>query len=439
MNKLMIGIAREIITPKVGGNLYGYSPNVYSTKIEDDLTSTAFYFEYGKQKALLISITVCEISTVLCGKIRRLIQNETGVPKENIMLCATHTHSAPNVAGTDGWGDIDAEYCESIFMPALVSVSKKAALNTKHASVGIAYGESLVGVNRRETMADGRVDFGQDINAPFNPRMTVISFKGDDGKILANLIHYGAHGTAAGCNTEVTRDWPGVMTDALEAHTGAVTAFINGTIGDAGPRLSNGKTVGSLKYVYELGKIAAADAIRIYDGMKEYVEADFTVSQNEVRIPYKKIIPLEEARKIYGEYGEQSTNVGGLIRAYAKKIMELYEKGNENREYFSFGQTVIKLSDIILVGYPFEIFCNIGKNVDDSIQSHSVLSVCNVNGFEGYFATEDEVPKGGYEILVYLYSRPWQFCENADKILSSESTANIEKTIQITEDTVCSE
>ena len=66
MKKLMLGVGREIITPAVGGHLYGYNPDVISKSINDDLTVTALYFEQDKVRVLMFSITVCEINTKLC-------------------------------------------------------------------------------------------------------------------------------------------------------------------------------------------------------------------------------------------------------------------------------------------------------------------------------------------------------------------------------------
>ena len=62
----------------------------------------------------------------------------------------------------------------------------------------------------------------------------------------------------------ITREWSGVMTDAVEKDSGAITAFFNGPEGDVGPRLSNGRTVGDLSHVHELGKMAAKDALKLY-------------------------------------------------------------------------------------------------------------------------------------------------------------------------------
>ena len=74
MNDLFMGVSREIISPKVGALLYGYVPDLHSTKVADDLTATAFYFKQGDKSALMISLAVCQINTDLSDEIRNLIE-----------------------------------------------------------------------------------------------------------------------------------------------------------------------------------------------------------------------------------------------------------------------------------------------------------------------------------------------------------------------------
>ena len=126
MDKLYLGVARENITPAVGCQLYGYRPNIFSTTVADELTATAFYFKQGSTEALMLSITVCLINTELSKNIAKLIYEEFGIPEENCMLSATHTHSGPNTAGATGWGDIDKEYCSNIFIPRILAAVKQA-------------------------------------------------------------------------------------------------------------------------------------------------------------------------------------------------------------------------------------------------------------------------------------------------------------------------
>ena len=52
--KLLLGVGRKIITPEIGTCLYGYRPGLESKSVNDDLTSTAFYFKQGNKCALLV-------------------------------------------------------------------------------------------------------------------------------------------------------------------------------------------------------------------------------------------------------------------------------------------------------------------------------------------------------------------------------------------------
>jgi hypothetical protein len=110
--------------------------------------------------------------------------------------------------------------------------------------LGVAAQNSYIGVNRRELTLGNRIILGQNPWGPFNPEMTVLSFCDLEGKNIANIVHYGMHGTCAGINHEISRDWSGVMIDALEDASDGITAFFNGPEGDVGPRLTNGATTG---------------------------------------------------------------------------------------------------------------------------------------------------------------------------------------------------
>ena len=425
MKKLYLGVSREIITPPVGSHLYGYSPDIISESVNDDLELVSFFFDDGQTNALLCSITVCEMNTEFCDSLRRMLSKELCIPKENIMLCATHTHSGPNVAGSVGWGDIDKEYCNGILIPRLLSGAKKAKQNRICVKMGVAAGESLVGINRRQSASDVSAILGQNENGCINKRMTVISFVDENDKPYANIVHYGCHGTCAGPNKEITRDWAGIMTDALATESGAVTAFVNGTMGDIGPRISNGKTTGDLSYVRELGEVAKRDARVIYNKIDAFETPSLEAFSKIVKIPLKPRMDNETASEMYKLYKDQSVNLGGMIRAYLESVIELNNKGEKQAEFFEIEQNVIALGDIVLTGIPYEMFSETGLLIDESVKNRDVLCVSNTNGFMGYFATQNELCRGGYEVEMFLFGRPQPFCENADSYLVDLMSRNI--------------
>ena len=121
--KLYLGVSKTIITPEVGGNLMGYKPDLYSTSINDDLTATVFALEQGTTKALMITVTLCVIGFDINEEIVTLLSEKFDIPKYNIMLCATHTHSGPITKFQPGWGEIDRKYIDEIMIPGILKIS----------------------------------------------------------------------------------------------------------------------------------------------------------------------------------------------------------------------------------------------------------------------------------------------------------------------------
>ena len=117
---LRLGVAERKITPPLGGYLYGYPSPPRSTAVHDDLTVTALYFEEGDTRALLLSFTICSLSSALCRRLAALLEGETGVPRTQIILHATHTHSGPSTTDSVGWGHADTDYIEGILIPAAI-------------------------------------------------------------------------------------------------------------------------------------------------------------------------------------------------------------------------------------------------------------------------------------------------------------------------------
>lgn len=429
MDQLHLGVAREIITPEIGGQLYGYRPNIFSERVADDLTATAFYFKQGDKECILISVTVCSVKTELSDSILQQIQEQTGVFKENCILCAIHTHSGPNLTGDVGWGDVDAAYRDNIFVPRVLSAAKKATQTAVPVTMGVASGNSYVGVNRRELTLDNKITFGQSPWSCFNPKMTVISFRDATDKPVANLIHYGAHCTGAGHNHEVTRDWAGVMIDGLEKESGAITAFINGPEGDVGPRLSNGRTIGDLNLAYELGAIGAEDAKGIYRQIADYTVPRLQVCTKVCEVPYKPRMTKEEAQAMYEQFKDKTVNISGMRRATALQVLESYEKGMEEQKSDDFLQTMIAFDNTVLVSFPYEPFSEIGLRIDKAFPNAQILSVALANGTKGYFITEDAICRGGYEVNCFLYWGVQSYVENADWYLVQNTVENIKNVI----------
>lgn len=422
-----LGAAAEVVSPEVGCNLSGYAPDVISTSLHDDLSATAFYFQQGERKAMMVSVTVCSISYELCDRMRDGIAKELGIPRESCMIHAIHTHSGPITSGGYGWGDTNVDYCENVLIPGVLRAAHRAVERAVPVTMKISCGESFVGINRRELTPENKVILGQNPWGSFDPRMTVISFRDESGKVVANIVHYGCHGTASGQNHEISRDWAGVMIDTLAEVSGGVTAFFNGPEGDIGPRLSNGRTVGGkhVRYAVELGGVAARDAVRIFREKSGYHVPALTLSSKSLRIPLAPRPTVEFAQEELKKYEGYTVNLKGRKRRYYEEILSSYANGYEEKDAVSFEQTVIRLGDVAFVSFPYELFSEIGMRIARASEIPYTLSLSNTNGKGGYFVTEDQLCRGGYEVDMYQTRLPQAYADNADYHAVTETLCHL--------------
>ena len=429
-NELLLGAARRIITPSVGTPLAGYQPDWFSTSVNDDLSATVFYFEQDGKRALLVSFTLLSIATSISNDLRASIEEKFGIPRESVILHTIHNHSGPNTNISYGWGDANREYIDTVLVPRLMEAIPEAIENRRRVTMAVTVGESRVGINRRERAVDNTVRLGQNPWGSFDPQMTVIAFADEDNKPVANLVHYACHGTAAGKNREITRDWAGVMIDTLEKETGAITAFLNGPEGDVGPRLTNGKTVGlaEVGYAMRLGAVAGQDAVKIYNQPKYRTVPKLSVTTGSTMVPLAPRIPLEKAKEIYEQFRGETINIRGRSERHYRAVIESYSNGYEEVEGYPIEQTILRLGDVAIVSCPYELFSEIGLRVKKDSPVPYTLILSNTNGQESYYATESELCRGGYEIDMFITKYIQPPVPNADWYYITQTLANLKKT-----------
>ncbi len=421
----LAGAARKDTTPELGTFLYGYRPDIACKSVHDPLSVTALAVSQNGRTALILTAEIGDIQTELCGKLADEIAKHCNVDKRNILISSTHTHTAPNLSGTVGWGDIDTKYYEEIFLPATLGASADALSSMRPAEIAIGVTESKVGINRRRQFENGDIGLGQNPHACYDPIMTVVSVRGaEDKKGILNLIHYGCHGTSAGLADAVSRDWSGIMIDRLEHETQTLTAFWNGAIGDVGPRLTNGETTGNLKYTEELGGVAAADAVRAYKNKGGYHAGVLEIFNDTVHLPYKEMPTLEETNKKLSRFTnpEELINIARLEYEHYKETKDFLENGDGViPEAFTFPQTIISLGDVVLIPFPFEMFSEISMRLRNYSPYPYTLCLSCTNGYNVYLPSEDQLCRGGYEVACFMYGSLFPLASNTDQSIINEN------------------
>jgi diadenosine tetraphosphate (Ap4A) HIT family hydrolase len=418
---LKAGTASEIITRKHGGFFAGYDSKLPSDSVHDDLTVTAVALESNQTKVILMSVTLCLINNNLSRELRIRCGQAAGIPPSNIIISTVHTHSGPI---TPGVGD---DYCDNILIPKCVAAAEASVKDMKPVKMGIATSKSLVGISRRQLLADDNVILGQNPWGAYDPEMTVISFRDESGKPITNLIHCAAHNTAAGVVTEVSRDWCGVMIDRLETESGAVTAFFNGCAGDIAPRMANGGSTGDMKHMREIGAVAGIDAVRTYKDIREYNNIDMAAVTDEIRIPFEPIKPLDSAKQQYAAIEHSTARFDGGARNLLKRVIEMHEKGENGPLDFVFEQTLVRIGPAILVPFPFEPFAELSMRLRTYSKFGYTLALGYTNGSNSYLPSQDQICRGGYEIERFQWSMPRQLPVNTDTLLINANLKIMEK------------
>lgn len=433
---LYAGVGRADITPGLGTCLFGYRPGVEAKEIHDRIRVSAVMFRQDDRALLLISAEIALIENNLDRRLRRLCGDICGIEPWQVVISCTHTHSAPNLSGmSDGWGDLDREYCENIFVPALCSAVEQAAAACVPVSMGVGETESRVGVNRRQMLPSSRIVFGQNPWGMYDPRMTVLSFvNSKTGEQVVNIVHYGCHGTSAGCNHEVTRDWSGAMLDALEQRYGGMAMFVNGAEGDVGPRISNGLTVGDISYVEELGAVAAADGLRARAAVESHLEnAKLKLLCDGISLDFR---PLESREVLQDKMDKFLTrfpdpdsleNIERMEYCHLARMLRMHDNGTPPAEKWEYPQTVASIGDIAIVPFPFEMFSAIAMRLDNYSPYRRTLCLSNSNGSNVYLPCREDICRGGYEVATFRFGNGQGLSDDSDTRIIQQDLALVQK------------
>ena len=426
MAQLKAGFAKTDITPELGVRLGGYGiPERPAEEIHDHLFSSALVLESGETRAAIISLDWLCIMDETAREIKAAVAEVASVPADNIIVCAIHSHTAPNTMGIPGWGDVEQDYIDSV-MPGIIESARLAAENLTPARMGAASVTSKVGVNRRTFLEDGSFCFDGNLEGSFDPNMTLIRLIAADDKPIATLVHYGAHCTAWGLGRIVSRDWAGVMIDRIEKQTGSPAMFINGTIGDTGPRTNTRTERGNysagvgdgLEAVLEVGYRATDDALKCYDTIKKFDEnVKLQAAVADMTIPARSLPPKAEAEAKVAELESQKDawGHGKCQYHYWSRVLDAHSKPAEDT--VTIESRIITLGPVAILTLPGEPFSSISLRLRESSPYEFTLIVSNANGCVAYIPDRQARSLGGYEVDMETAVNTYLPVENADSLI----------------------
>ena len=263
---IMVGAAKRILTPNpllpISGGIG--TPNPVKEN-KGDLFVRAMVIEKGETIFAIVSVDFLGWTSILGNRSRALIK---GIPPENILIGATHTHSAPDPYGfpdMNGKTFADIKYLDGCVQQIADAVNEAIA-NKQPASLKIAMDEAV-----------GKIAYNYYAPALYDPRCGVIQALATSGprmgQPIVTLVNYAVHPEVLGNKQGIlSPDLCGPLYSKIEKETGGMALFMNGAIGGmvtADTRLEYGKEGqgqkedNSWEECIRIGELLANESLRI--------------------------------------------------------------------------------------------------------------------------------------------------------------------------------
>ena len=272
---LRVGAAHADITPEpevlnwVTGKPYG--------TVLDPLCVHALVLDDGASKAVIVRWDLVDVSESARDEVRRAVGAALRMPGENILVNASHDHSAPwapiyragaRGAERDTWWAIRYMPAQNEFPPFKRWMEKLITATTDAATRALAAAQPAGMFIGRITAADfmhnrrprtpawglakdvkpppavavsqpnwdpevlqGGASFG-----PMDRTLALVSFRTAENKPVASLFHMACHAVSIyPSNPAISGDWPGATARTLSSALGGEALFLQGCCGDINP------------------------------------------------------------------------------------------------------------------------------------------------------------------------------------------------------------
>lgn len=246
---LLVGVAEVDITPPVGFPMAGYYHERLSEGTIDSLKAKAIVFRDVESQAALVVCDLIGIATDLSKAIRQSAAEKTGIPASNIVVAATHSHTAPDYMkelylylGKENQSPLRTAYITKLINgPVEAIVKAHSAAKPASLESGSAMEEPTVSFNRRSVMRDGSVktwishDNPDVVRAagPIDPQIELITIRGETGEPRAILSNFALHLDTVG-GMKWSADYPYFIEQTLRNGLGSdvISIFGTGCCGD---------------------------------------------------------------------------------------------------------------------------------------------------------------------------------------------------------------
>jgi neutral ceramidase len=394
------GCAIVTITPPVGVSLAGYFHDRISESVRDDLCAHALVLEHVCERIALVSCDLICIDGEVADPAKALIQEQTGIPPERVLICATHTHTGPEIRKTAVVPRMD-EWVETL--PAKIAQAVGEAAEGMFAATLRPNRTCAEGLswNRLWRVKDGREVFGRPADAigpagPIDPEVVTLGVVDEQNRLRALIASFALHVDVIGGGgaKAISADWPGEFKRAIQGVYGGdvVTVFLQGTSGDINhwPHVATHLPTGGPQKSMQIGRALAGAAMYAAERAEPLSDLKLDGALEVIQIPY-----YTRDEKLLAEVAElkKQEKLGDFERFLVKRTEEWSYDGKSVDTPIQ----CLRIGDIAIVALPAEIFVKIGMEIKHFSPAAYTMVVELANGrVTNYVPTTDQAERGAY-------------------------------------------
>lgn len=385
-------------------------------KVTDRLHSRALVLDDGTTKLVIVAVDTCLMDREMLDSAKAMAAKATGIPAANMLISATHAHSAPAVMGCHGT-EPHLDY-RAFLTKRIAEGVIQAHANLRRAVIGWGSSDCADYVFCRRwkmkpgtafsiPFTDAETNLAQ-MNpgngnqnklhplGPADPAVTVLAVKGADGSPLAVLANYSTHYAGA---PDISSDYFGVFAGEMakrlnvEGRTPAFVGMVsNGASGDA--NCSDFSLPKRNKYDRFIVAGAVADAAqRAMEKMTyhDWVPLAAAESLNSFRIRKPTAAEVAEAQAFLDK-NVKGRPIKTWEEDYARETVLL----NEWPDSHELRLQALRIGDFGVAAAPCELYGVTGLEIKEASPLKLTMVVGLANGYSGYLPPPDQFQYGGY-------------------------------------------
>lgn len=398
---LHVGFGVTDITPEPGMQSPGGMNRRILNEVLDPLKAVAMVIRSDETAVALVGIDALFITEDATARARSAIEKQTGIPPENVLIGASHTHSGGPIASCFG-SDADPDYVRLVADRIAEAVA--SAWNALHeAEVGVGTGhEPSIAFNRRFLMKDGtqvthpgkgNPDIVHEAG-PTDPDVGVLAARAPDGTLLGLFVNFACHLTI-GRGNGFSADYVYSLRETLRRHYGQPdlpVGFLLGAAGDVTQvdNLRPGRESGP-DWADMFGLALGAEVIQAVARLDWLKDAELKSARTVAPIP------IRDEAEIARQTPTLGLGSGEKVDAIYARERELLAEQRRQTPVIDCEVQALRVGPLGIVTNGAEFFCQLGLDIKAASPFHPTWVVSLANQWIGYVATPSAYYAGGYE------------------------------------------